>query len=102
MKRWVSPTLRVLKVRRDLIGPEPEKPRSSYLEWNYDAEMYAFGKRLGEEFDKELLKQALIQREYVNMQEFAAKDKGTLLSLCRDFILVWGLHSKVVQKPFIF
>ncbi|XP_018562151.1 39S ribosomal protein L44, mitochondrial [Anoplophora glabripennis] len=76
IKRWVSPTLRVLKKRRDLIGPEPEKPRSTYLEWNYDAEIYAFGKRLGEEFDKSLLRRALTQREYANMQEFTAKEKG--------------------------
>ncbi|KAJ8933762.1 hypothetical protein NQ314_013795 [Rhamnusium bicolor] len=75
IKRWVSPTLKELKRRRDKIGPEPEKPRSSFLEWNYEAEIYAFGKRLGEEFDKKLLKQALIQREYANMQEFKAKEQ---------------------------
>lgn len=66
-----------MKRRRDKIGPEPEQPRSSFLEWNYEAELFAFGKRLGEEFDKNLLKKALIQREYANLQEFKAQDSGT-------------------------
>ncbi|KAJ8940906.1 hypothetical protein NQ318_017497 [Aromia moschata] len=71
-----GPTLRELKKRREIVGPEPERPRSTYLEWNYEAEIYAFAKRLGEEFDRKLLKQALIQREYANMQEFKAQEKG--------------------------
>lgn len=79
IKRWVSPTLKELYRRREKIGPEPVKPRSTYLEWNYEAEIYAFGKRLGEEFDKKILKQALRQREYANMQEFQAKERGNNL-----------------------
>lgn len=66
IKRWVAPTLKILKNRRDQIGPEPPSPRSSYLEFNYDAEIFAFGKRLGEEFNEDLLRQALIQKSYVN------------------------------------
>lgn len=58
------PTLKELKRRRDKIGPEEPSPRSSYLEWNYDGEVYAFGKRLNENFDEDLLKTALVNRSY--------------------------------------
>lgn len=68
--------MKELRNRRIKIGPEPEQPRSSYLEWNYEAELFAFGKRLGEEFERNLLKKALIQREYANLQEFKVKEEG--------------------------
>lgn len=73
----MAPTLREMKLRRDKLGPEPEQPRSSFLEWNYEAELFAFGKRLGEEFDRNLLRKALTQREYANLQEFKAQESGT-------------------------
>ncbi|XP_044763073.1 39S ribosomal protein L44, mitochondrial [Coccinella septempunctata] len=72
IKRWVAPTLRELKRRKDKLGEEKPSPRSSFLEWNYEAEVYAFGKRLGENFDRELLKRALIHRSYANVK----KDEG--------------------------
>nr|CAI5862016.1 unnamed protein product [Callosobruchus analis] len=80
IKRWVAPTLRELKARKEKLGPIPEEPRSSFLEWNYDAELFAFGKRLGEEFDRKLLQQALTSREYANLKEFQAQEKGVELS----------------------
>ncbi|KAL1140137.1 hypothetical protein AAG570_000069 [Ranatra chinensis] len=43
---------------------------------NYDAELYAFGKRLGEEFDKELLRQALTERSYIVQEENRQKSVG--------------------------
>lgn len=76
--RWVAPTLKELYRRKQRLEPEPEQPRSRYLEWNYDAELFAFGKRLGEELDRSLLKQALVQREYANIQEVKAQRKGTV------------------------
>lgn len=63
--RWVAPTLKMLKIRRDKIGPEPERPRSSYLDWNYDAELFAFGPRLNESFEKDLLLKAVTNRSYL-------------------------------------
>lgn len=36
--------------------------RSNYAEWNYSAEVFAFGKRLKEDFKPELLTKAFIQR----------------------------------------
>lgn len=65
-KRWVSPTLKALYRRRKEIGPDLLEPRSSFLEWNFDAEVYAFGKRLGEEFEEDVLKRALTHRSYCN------------------------------------
>nr|XP_023014770.1 39S ribosomal protein L44, mitochondrial isoform X1 [Leptinotarsa decemlineata]XP_023014772.1 39S ribosomal protein L44, mitochondrial isoform X2 [Leptinotarsa decemlineata] len=76
IKRWVAPTLKELYRRRVKVGPEPEKPRSAFLEWNYDSELFAFGKRLGEEIDRDLLKRALIQKEFANLQEIKAEEKG--------------------------
>lgn len=63
-KRWVAATLVQLKLQRDKLGPEKPLPRSTYLEWNYDAEIYAFGKRLNEDFQEDLLRTALINRSY--------------------------------------
>ncbi|KRT79671.1 hypothetical protein AMK59_8804, partial [Oryctes borbonicus] len=68
IKRWVAPTLHELQRRRDKIGPPKPEPRSSYLEWNYDAEIFAFGKRLGEEFKEDVLRRALTHRSYVKSQ----------------------------------
>lgn len=76
IKRWVAPTIKEIAKRRNKVGPDQPKPRSSYLEWNYDMELHCFGKRLGENFDEKLLKEALIQREWANLQEIEAKEKG--------------------------
>lgn len=69
----MAPTLKALKRRADKIGVQPPSPRSSYLEWNYDAEIFAFGKRLGEEFEDDLLRRALTHKSYCNK----LKDEGT-------------------------
>ncbi|GJQ78077.1 hypothetical protein Trydic_g2419 [Trypoxylus dichotomus] len=69
IKRWVAPTLRELQRRRDRIGPPKPEPRSTYLEWNYNAEIFAFGKRLGEEFKEDVLRRALTHRSYTKSQE---------------------------------
>lgn len=58
--------MKILKSRRDKIGPEPERPRSGFLDWNYEAELFAFGPRLNEKFDKELLLKALTHKSYFN------------------------------------
>lgn len=79
IKRWVSPTIREINRRRKKIGPDPVKPRSTYLEWNYDVELYCFGKRVGEAFKDNLLREALVQREYANVEEFKANKKGKQL-----------------------
>ncbi len=45
---------------------------------NYDAELFAFGKRLGEEFDENILRTAFIHR-FVNVPFL-----GFHLDLCRE------------------
>lgn len=79
--RWVAPTLVEINRRKNKLGPQKPDPRNKYLEWNYEAEIFAFGKRLHEEFDKNLLKQAFIHREYANLQEIQAKDQGEISSV---------------------
>jgi len=76
IKRWVAPTIREIARRRKKLDPEPANSRSSYLEWNYEMELHCLGKRLGETFDERLLKEALVQREWANLQEFEAKNRG--------------------------
>lgn len=68
-KRWVSPTLKALQNRKKKMPEQKPTPRSSFLEWNYDAEIYAFCQRLNEDFDTKLLKQALTHKSYVFKME---------------------------------
>lgn len=62
--------------RRKKAGPEPLRPRSSFLEWNHGAEMFSFAKRLNETFDKDLLQQALTHRSYIFQEEKRQKELG--------------------------
>lgn len=74
----MAPTLKILYQRREKLGPPPPEPRSSFLEWNYDAEIYAFGKRLGEEFKEDILKRALTHRSYCNKLKDENKEADLL------------------------
>lgn len=76
IKRWVAPTLRELRRRREKIGPEEPQPRSQFIEWNYQSELYAFGKRLNEEFDMSSLKSALTNRSYIIKEENKHRELG--------------------------
>lgn len=44
--------------------------RSAYAEWNFPAEVYSFGARLGENFRQDLLTEAFTQRSYVAQKEY--------------------------------
>jgi len=44
------------------VGPEKPRHRSEFLEWNYDSEIFAFGKRLKDEFDENLLRLAFVDK----------------------------------------
>ncbi|EAT40081.1 AAEL008175-PA [Aedes aegypti] len=74
--RWVGPTLRELKHRREKMGPEAELPRSSHSDWNYKAEIFAFGKRLSEQFDTAVLQQAFTHRSFIAQEEQRQVDVG--------------------------
>lgn len=72
--RWVAPTLMEFKRREDKQGGKKTFPRNKFLEWNLEAELYAFGKRLNEDFDADLLLQAFTDRSYVIMEEMKQKE----------------------------
>lgn len=73
--RWVKPTLRELRARRDKFGiPEEWKQRSSFINWNYKAELYAFAKRLHEKIDQNLLEQVFVDRSYIIQEEMRQRD----------------------------
>ncbi|XP_047032638.1 39S ribosomal protein L44, mitochondrial [Helicoverpa zea] len=72
--RWVAPTLMELKRREDKLGGKKVHPRNTYLEWNLEAELYAFAQRLNEDFDPDLLLQAFTDRSYVIKEEMKQKE----------------------------
>ncbi|KAJ0173098.1 hypothetical protein K1T71_011274 [Dendrolimus kikuchii] len=79
--RWVAPTLMELKRREDKLGGKKINPRNTFLEWNLEAEIYAFGKRLNEDFDSDLLLLAFTDRSYVIKEEMKQKELGIKLQM---------------------
>ncbi|XP_014211129.1 39S ribosomal protein L44, mitochondrial [Copidosoma floridanum] len=76
IKRYVAPTLRELTKRQKKQENPIVNPRSKYLDWNRNAELYAFNQRLTEKFDLELLEQAFTHRSYVIQEEEEQKKVG--------------------------
>lgn len=80
VKRWVRPTLFEIRARKrkleHLYGPPKPTPRSDFYDWNYDAEIYAFGKRLKEDFNLQLLQQAFVDRSFIVQEEMKQKSLG--------------------------
>lgn len=75
--RWVAPTLRELRVRKKKFGLTKEvTQRNTFIEWNPRAELFAFGKRLNESFDQDLLQQAFTLRSYINQEEIRQRNAG--------------------------
>lgn len=58
------------------MGPQAPAPRSTFVEWNYRAELFAFGKRLQEEFDMSLLNTAFTQQSYIAKEEAKQRELG--------------------------
>lgn len=50
--------------------------RSSFIEWNFNSEVYAFDKRLNENFDLKLLSQAFHQRSYIIQEQMRLEKSG--------------------------
>ena len=46
----------VMHMNKAVARPEPERHRSEYPNWNFEAELYAFSQRLGEEWDEATLR----------------------------------------------
>lgn len=76
IKRWVAPTLRELNKRAKKLGPQKPEPRAGFVEWNYRAELFAFGKRLQEDFQIPLLQTALTQQSYIAKEEAKQRELG--------------------------
>jgi len=66
---------------RQIAGPEEDRHRSQFPNWNYDAEVFAFGHRIGETFDDLLLRRALTDPSFV-LKRTAKQEE---LGLGRDF-----------------
>lgn len=98
----MAPTLRVLQARRNKLGPPKPEPRSAYLEWNYDAEIFAFGKRLGEEFEENILRKALTHRSYAKSQQdkdgIQIEDNSDLIQ--RGYHIITAYLKRVFQKKY--
>lgn len=62
--------------RKKKLGPQLESKRSTFLEWNRSAELFAFNKRLSEKFNDEKLEQAFTHRSYIFQEEKKQKDMG--------------------------
>nr|CAG4642815.1 EOG090X0DYO [Evadne anonyx] len=78
--RWVAPTLRDLKARKELEnilngGPKISH-RNTFIEWNYNAELFAFGNRLGEKFDDNFLREALTDKSYIDREASKMSEVG--------------------------
>jgi large subunit ribosomal protein L44 len=91
--RWVAPTLREIRKRNRQVGKKPVTPRSDFLEWNYDAEIYAFGVRLNEKFSQKLLQQAFVDRSYIVQEEMKQRAVGI-----EDPVLQLTDNSSLIQK----
>ncbi|XP_075146099.1 mitochondrial ribosomal protein L44 [Haematobia irritans] len=76
IKRWVAPTLRELNRRAKKLGPQKPEPRSGFVEWNYRAELFAFGKRLQEDFQLPLLQTAFTHQSYIAKEEVKQRELG--------------------------
>lgn len=86
--RWVAPLYRELKHRHKRMEQKRKEKgevvinkRSEFIEWNYNAELYAFSKRLQEEFDSDALREALTHASYIHkerqrQQELGVSDPG--------------------------
>lgn len=71
----MAPT-RIEITKRKRRFPQPEPKRSTFLDWNRSAEIYAFNKRLSENFDTEKLEQAFTHRSYIIKEEQRQKEMG--------------------------
>lgn len=68
-KRSLPAVRMEMKARRKRAGPEPLRHRSVRLEWNYDAEVYAFAKRLDESWSDCTLRTAFVQASYLEREK---------------------------------
>lgn len=86
--RWMKPLYQELRqrhIKMKRLGLAPVTKRNEFIEWNYDAELYAFGKRLQEEFDGDALREAMTDPSYITketqrQQELGVSDPGLAMN----------------------
>ncbi|CAG5077234.1 Similar to MRPL44: 39S ribosomal protein L44 [Cotesia congregata] len=76
IRRWYGPFLREVTRRKEKAGPQKEQPRSGFLEWNFESEIYAFNQRLSEKFNLEILSQAFTHNSYILQEERKQREVG--------------------------
>ncbi|KAG8035496.1 hypothetical protein G9C98_006942 [Cotesia typhae] len=76
IRRWYAPFLREITRRKAKQGPPKEQPRSGFLEWNFESEIYAFNQRLSEKFNLEYLSQAFTHNSYILQEEQKQREVG--------------------------
>jgi len=74
--RWVSPTLKEIRRRKDKLGTPQTVNRAGFIEWNWNSELFAFSKRLHEDFNPQLLQEALTLRSYIIQEEQKQQEVG--------------------------
>ncbi|BES97677.1 ribosomal protein, L44 [Nesidiocoris tenuis] len=76
-QKYVAPTYKAFLSKKKKMGrlADPH-PRNTFAEWNYDAELYAFGQRLRENFEPEILKQALLDVSYLEKRKIEQEEVG--------------------------
>ena len=75
-KRWVSPTQMAITNRKKKLSPQPIPNRSTFIDWNRDAELYAFNQRLSESFQPEKLSRAFVHKSYIFKEEEKQREMG--------------------------
>jgi len=76
IKRWVAPTLKDIKNRKTKMGPPQPVNRAGFIEWNLNSELFAFSKRLHEDFNPQLLQEAFTLRSYIIQEEQKQQEVG--------------------------
>lgn len=72
----MAPTLREIRKRRTIVKSEKPVNRSSFTDWNASAELFAFSKRLSEEFQLPILQRAFIHKSYIAQEVERQKQIG--------------------------
>jgi len=86
--RSVAPFLREVNRRQEIVELDhmlkqevvPIPRRSSFTDWNYQAEIKAFQARIGEKFDKALLARAFVTESHVKMEMKKQEELGVEVS----------------------
>uniref|UniRef100_T1ITY2 Large ribosomal subunit protein mL44 n=1 Tax=Strigamia maritima TaxID=126957 RepID=T1ITY2_STRMM len=104
--RWLAPVRRVMyrrkKALENSLKPKPIFRRSAFIDWNYRAELFAFGARLNEKFKEETLKVAFTHQSYIEKevkQRESLNLPETSIDLKANQFLI--NHGEVILKDYI-